>query len=233
MQESLRGVDRFWTAEGAENRKDVVFVDSDLFGLYEHSLYLNGQWGNVFTCSHGDDTECEVCKKAGFKTRAYSGILTVMDCTKFTNRDGKDSQFKLKLFPASAATVKKLEIKVGDHGPLGGSMYKILRTEKKSARVGDDFTYVRGVNMAAAFEQANYMGKKMPQWFDEAEKSEAGLQALTRTFSVRRDDNGKLIRELVPFNYVEVLKPLPAATLRLILASYKGQGDDQKTGDDF
>lgn len=215
-RDSMYGPARFWlrTGDGAE----VSFVDDEPACIHEHSPKINGNWMN-FTCLkdvYPDDPVC--CEKLGFDTRAYVGFLTVCDFREWTDKKGVTHRFELKLLAAKLGSLKLLGGKKADReNRLSNRVYKVKRIGEKAPNIGDDWEYSREVDPAKAdkfLESVTFRGKKLIDLY-KSEKEEE-IAKLRKTFRVATAD-GQIVPKVVPFNYLEVLKPKTPKELRDIL----------------
>jgi len=221
------GIPRFWLPAG--NTKDWVAVDDDFFNVHEHNPKLNGSWKNWMTCLRGvyDDVVC--CEKLGGTTRYYVGHITIVNCSSWQDKRGVKHEFELELLSAKLGSLKTLKRKKSEREGLVGKMFKSARDNNDSAGIGGEFEFQREVDLVKMFEVTMYKGKKLSAWYDDAEKSEESMKKLQDLFQVKLDDDGKLIREVVPFNYFEQLKPMPPAAAKDMLFGFKATDQDNKS----
>jgi hypothetical protein len=220
-QATANGPDRLWIP--AESSKEIIFVDDEPFCVYEHNPKIDGDFKNWLTCLKGIEDEIACCEIIGAKTRYFVGFYTVIDCSSYTDKKGNTHQFQLKFLPAKMKTLKKLKRKREDKKGeaqvtgLAGMLYKATRDDKKSPTVGDDFEFVRQVDMEKVFTVANYRGKKLTELWSKANTPET-IERLQKVFQAEVV-NGSVNAKLVPFNYMELLKPQTAKEVR---ARFKG-----------
>jgi hypothetical protein len=221
--DSMQGPGRLWIPVGAQ--KDIVFVDDDPPGIYEHNPKMNGNYRNQLTCLLGaaDDVAC--CQVLGPNSRYYVGYLTCVDCSSWRDKKGNEHQYEMRLFPAKMGTMKKLRRKKEEKGSLVGAMYRCARDNADSASVGDEMEFQRVADLHKLFQVANYRGKKLHELWSEAEANVEVMARVQRTFNVKPVE-GKLPRIVPTFNYFEVLKPRPPQELRLLLGQV--EPDDGK-----
>lgn len=229
------GPRRLWIPAGAS--KEIVMVDDSPFCIYEHNPKIGGKWQNWFTCLKGvyDDVAC--CDVLGDSSyRYYVGYFTVVDCSEWTDRNGVKHQYEVKLLPAKMKTLKKFKRKKEDKGSLVGAMFTAFREDSRSPSVGDEFEFKREVDLNKLFEVAVYSNKKLKEVFALAEK-ENRIDELAQTFQVTREAEG-VAKTLVPFNYFELLKPMPPADVKRFLLGVDdpdasaGGGDDSGPDED-
>lgn len=156
--------ERFWIPKG-ESRY-VIFL-SDGAGpapygppvLFEHNVPLGQgkmRWLNWRLCIEPLGIRCPLCEFAELNDgigRRYKGMFfTVFDLTEWTDKQGKKHGATRKFLVAKKDTKEKIErkylsrIEAGDK--LRGAMYKIFRgSSDKSAAVGDDFEFVKMVDL--------------------------------------------------------------------------------------
>lgn len=227
--------DRFWIPTGQS--REIVFVDDAAGAFREHNAKINGNWRNWITCAAplmeaGEVAPC--CEKLGADSAYMVSMVTVIDCSKWTDKKGNTRQFELKVLPAKYKTAQKLERKNSELQKEGkslvGRLYKVTRETDKSPAVGDDYEFVREVDMSKLFDLAIYRGKKLSEFFDAANNDEATFQKLARTFSVMKGTDGKVPRKLVPFNYQKLYWPKTPAEIRTLLSGYVPTDDDRNSG---
>lgn len=231
---TMYGPNRIWIKSGGS--AEFVFVDNEPITLYEHNPKINGEWKNWITCLTGI-YEPVCCEKLGAKSKYYTGYWTVVDCTKWTDKKGNTHQYELKFFPGKHKTVKRFEMRTQTK-PITGILWKSTRLDDKSPNVGDEFEQLRDVDPVKLFELANFKGKNLKEMYAKANSGDADtLKWLMRYFQVQKDEGGKLIPKLTPFNYEELLAPKSPAEVRSILAGVEldsgdSDGGGAKTGAD-
>jgi len=195
-EEKDNEIRRFWLKRGAERR--VTFLDGELVDgelnmtmYYEHNLYLNGHWRNFFVCTGNEDEPCPICEEG--KTPALVAAFTVIDHTKFKDREGVVHKDVVSLLIAKRATQKLLEMQAVKRKGLAGVTFDVGRVdEDQSAAVGSVFDYVtknplkaigNKFDGAEAFDYEEILGFKTPKelremGFGKAEKvgDEPGLE---------------------------------------------------------
>lgn len=224
--------DRFWIPAGQS--REIVLIDEHAAAFREHNAKINGSWKNWLTCAAplmeaGEVAPC--CSILGGDSAYSVSMVTIIDCTKWTDKKGNTRQFELKVLPAKYKTAQKLlrkqEDLAKDGKSLVGRLYKVTRETDKSPAVGDDYEFVREVDMNKLFDLAVYRGKKLTELFDTANVDEAGFQKLARTFSVMKGPDGKVPRKLVPFNYLKLYAPKTPNEIKALLQGYTPSDDDR------
>jgi hypothetical protein len=217
------GPDRFRLKKAT--RKQVILVDDEAAAVYEHNFKANGNFFNWFSCSGEAGSMC--CARLGRGGKGSKGsrytcyYYTLVDCSEWTDNSGKLHKFELKLLPAKFYTQEVIATKKKDEGGLAYRYIKIRRfATKKEPAVGSE--YIPGAEVQdheALFEACSYKGKKLSFLWDEAEGDPEKMQLLKNLFQVEFGADGKtLIRKVVPFNYLEVLKPPSDDVLKGMLA---------------
>lgn len=226
--------DRFWIPTGQS--REIVFVDEAAGAFREHNAKINGNWRNWITCAAplmeaGEVAPC--CEKLGADSAYMVSMVTIIDCSKWTDKKGNTRQFEIKVLPAKYKTAQKLERKNSELQKEGkslvGRLYKVTRETDKSPAVGDDYEYVREVDMTKLFELATYKGKKVADLFAAAQDAE-GIEKLMRTFSVMKGTDGSIPRKLVPFNYQKLYWPKTPNEIKSLLHGYVPTEDDDRGG---
>jgi len=220
------GPHRFWIKGG--DSKDLVWVDDDTACIYEHNPKIGGSYMNWFTCLEGVYDEVVCCQKLGPKSRTYVGYLTGVDCTAWQDQRGNTHQYEMRLVPLKLRSLKKFRRKKEDRGSMVGTMWKMNREDDNAASVGDDWDFVRDVDMKKMFDVVCYRGKKLEEIWQEAEKDAEAMVRLQRTFKIEPGEDGKLLRIVPPFNYFKILEPKTPKELRLLLGAV--ELDEKKPG---
>lgn len=146
-EESENRIKRFWLKRGTERR--ITFLDGDLDDdgelelttYYEHNLYMNGRWNNFFVCTGNEEEPCPICEEGNLP--AYCAAFTIIDHTKYTDRNGKSHKDDVCLLIAKRQTQQLLEMQAAKRGGLAGVTFDVARTnEEQAAAVGTMFDYV-------------------------------------------------------------------------------------------
>jgi len=204
--QSSQGPSRFWMPAGAS--KDIVLVDDDPFCVNEHNAKINNNWRNHHTCNKGLEETCFSCTHLGEKSKAFTGYLTMVDCSLWEDKKGNKYQYELKLIGAKLGLLKKWERKKKEKTSLVLSRWKVHREDDKKASTGDEWESMGVVEKPdKLFELANYRGKKLPEWWALAESKADIMAYVKHTFQVEVGEDGKLVREIPIFNYMELLAP--------------------------
>jgi hypothetical protein len=231
--QSLSGPNRLWMPPGTG--KDLVVVDDEAFCIHEHNAKLNGHWRNQHTCNKGLEDACESCSRLGDKSKAYVGYLTMVDCSLYTDKKGNKYQYEVKLVGAKIGILKKWRRKKEERGSLVLTKVKTHREDDKKSSIGDEWEFGETVkDEAKIFELANYKGKKLSELWDKADANEQTKKLLGLTFQIDTGPDGKLVRRVVPFNYMEVLKPRGNEFVRDLLGGVTKEealGSDDKKSD--
>ncbi len=146
-EDSENRIKRFWLKRGTERR--VTFLDGSLDDngelvlttYYEHNLYMNGRWNNFFVCAGNEEEPCPICEEGNLP--AYCAVFTVIDHTKYTDRNGKSHKDDVSLLVAKRQTQQLLEMQAAKRDGLAGVTFDVARTnEEQAAAVGTMFDYV-------------------------------------------------------------------------------------------
>lgn len=225
--QSMSGPRRLWLPPGSG--RDLVVIDDDPFCIHEHNARVNGRWDNEHTCMKNIEDPCESCTRLGERSRYYIGYLSCIDCSKYVSKKGNTYQYEAKLVGAKLGVLKKWRRKKEERGSLAMMKTKVFREDNKKPSTGDDWEFVEPVkDDAALFKLANYKGKSLAELWDKADENEQSMQLLSKVFQLETGDDGKLIRRVVPFNYMEILKPRGNDFLRELLG---GASKEELTGD--
>jgi hypothetical protein len=223
-----QGPGRLWIPETSS--KDVVFADDEPVCVHEHNPKMNGNYRNWQTCLQGVYDEVVCCQQLGPNSRYYCGYLTLVDCSEWKDQRGNKHQYELRLLQLKMKSLKKLRRKKEDKGALIGTMWKFTREDSTSPVCGDDWEFTRDVDMDKMFPFVNYRGKKLEELWAEAEEKPESMARLQRIFKIKPNDEGKLPRQIVPFNYFELLKPKAPKDMRLLLGGVQAEDDDDSKG---
>jgi hypothetical protein len=128
---------RFWLKE--HESKKVVFLDDVPATFYEHNLFINGRWGNYFTCI-GKANGCPLCM-SGHKP-SFVGVFTIIDRSEYKDKKGVMHTDTKRLYAVRAETLKMLKEKKDRWGSLTGFEIIISRKGSKDANCGSDFERV-------------------------------------------------------------------------------------------
>ena len=157
IRSKQRGPRRFWVPKDGESI--ITFLDGaltpegllDVVSYNEHRKFLNGSWRNYFPCVAAQEP-CPICQEDNQATLVT--LFTVIDHTKWKDRNGKTHQNERKLFVAKRDTVKRLQKMAAKRGGLIGWRVSIGRVGDRSPEVGTDFDFVEKVDLKA-------MGKEL------------------------------------------------------------------------
>jgi len=228
--DALKTPNRLWIKPGTG--KDLVLVDDDPLCIYEHNAKINKSWRNHHTCNRGFDDPCNSCEELGDKSRTYTGYLSLVDCSLWEDDRGNRYQYEVKLAGGKLNLLKKWRRKKSEAegGTLCWTKWRVHREGEKSPSTGDEWE-CKGLvtDHARMFELANFRGKKLSEWWDDAEADELKMKNLQQVFQLQFDpeDDGRLVRRVVPFNYMEVLKPRGNAFSKELL---RGVSRDEALG---
>jgi hypothetical protein len=159
------GPRRFWMPAGATKR--VLFLDSEPFCLYEHSLYSINKSKDQVTClkKNGIGDQCPLCDAESWPS--FVGHFSVIDMGDVTNtkggvtlsgwtsKKGVTYQFGKSLLgakrggkdkPGVLQKLKRLAAKYDND--LSGTVWDVYRSGAKVESVGDEFEFVEKVKKA-------------------------------------------------------------------------------------
>lgn len=230
---TLSGPGRLWIP-GGESR-EVVLIDDEPVTIYEHNPRMNNSWKNWMTCLKGIEDPCPACKILGENTRYYVGYFTGIDCSKWKDKRGNEHQYELILIGAKLKSMKMFRRKKEDGTSLAGKLWKVTRDSKDDPVIGNDWELKREVDMAKLFDLTLYRGKKLSEIYAKAVEDASNLQRLEKLLQVAKDDDGKLLNTLVPFNYFDVLHPMTSKamseTLGDVNTEEQGSGGGEEEDD--
>lgn len=138
---------RLWLP--AEASAKCVFLDTEGFQLYEHSVYLNGSWNNFFTC-HQEFDNCVLCLEG--LNPALVMAYTIIDLRKIKSKKtpGKIIQNQKKLLVLKRKAFNKLK-KRRDSEQVGGDLtyavFELSRDSAEEANTGESFDFIGRVSV--------------------------------------------------------------------------------------
>lgn len=138
---------RFWLKEG-ENTKitflDGALLDDGLLNLtsfYEHMLPKGpGRKGMDNWCCTKEEEPCPICEETNFSSLV--SVFTILDHTKWTDKNGKEHVNVKRLYACRGDTVKRLQLKAAQYEGLIGVTFQVARIGKTSPSVGSDYDFV-------------------------------------------------------------------------------------------
>ena len=133
----------------------VVFLDNDGFFIHEHSIKIDGKWGNNFTCVK-EHRPCPICTEKDDRA-GFVGFFTVIDTRKWRKKDGTVSEPGRKLFPAKGDALALLESIRKKKGDLTGLVIDIVRIGDKTPNCGSHFEVAGRISEAKL--KARFGGK--------------------------------------------------------------------------
>ena len=180
---------RFWLPKGTE--KQVVMISELPFSFWEHSLRGTGkQWHEYWTCIRNVDPRgCPICEH---DNAYYIGLVTCIDTSKWTRRDGKVVSNQKRLLPLRGQMLQffeKLRGKAG--GQLRGAVFSVSRGEwDKAPVIGDRWDLVKVLSES---ELAGKFGSELITEFDYqdivAPKSYEMVQQRSEFITTKEDDD--------------------------------------------
>lgn len=143
---------RFFIKSG--QKRELSFVDESCFRIWEHQFWIDGRPGFA-TCTKKIRGHCPLCDA---KNKAYSvGFFTIIDHTGYEDREGIEHKDYLALLPAKHFSLETLRGKYEDHGGLAGKRFNVRRsTNQTAATIGDDWNYLRDVDIPEEAEPLDY-----------------------------------------------------------------------------
>lgn len=197
-------ISRFYVPDGES--KEFIFVDDQPIIIKEHNPPIGGKYSNWMTCLSEIEQPCPCCATFGAKDAYLCGYYTIIDCTKWEDSRGNVRQFELKLLQAKKRTLAKFRRKAEERKSLVGTWYKASRNEPMSPRCGNDFEFVRDVDLANILPRVMFRGRLLSKLYDGWSNPE-NRNTLINTFRINLVD-GTPEKAVVPFNYEKVLEPL-------------------------
>lgn len=128
-----------------ETRQIIICDDAPDFFMYEHALKdSEGRWGRLFSGCTKTFDNCPVCESQD-RESYYAMVLTCIDLTPFTTRDGDEVEFSRKLLIVKPAQQKKFLRFYQREGTLRGALFDMTRDGEKDSAIGNDIEFVEFV----------------------------------------------------------------------------------------
>jgi len=166
---------RFWMPKDSD--KNLVFLTDEPFLFMEHQWKENGNWRNWATCLEPLGLPCQRCDDDS--NRYQVAAFTVVDCSPWKDKEGKEHRFTKRLFMAKSGIWEKIERERGllqeDGNTLRGAAFRVFRgKDDKSPGVGEDFKFRKMIDLdnweftdIAEYDYAELFAPKLQE--DEAE----------------------------------------------------------------
>ena len=196
---------------GAGEVKEVTFVDDplgeDLIPIREYQIPLNGVWAkSVYLTSNPNDPTDPLIARYGSEFAHTHMYCTILNNTGYTNKKGEAIKHELQLFAIKSPTFQDLSNEAREkEGNLKGWQVVLTRVGQKAPISCKKRKQRINLQSSAIFQVVRYQGKLLSEWFDEAEKDNAVMQALGKVFKLSRSGDGKLARVVPVFNYESLL----------------------------
>lgn len=141
-----RGPRRFYLP--ADTVAKVTFLDTPSFFLMEHNLKINGKFQNFFTCIQDVET-CPLCEDGNNASYIVAG--TVVDHSKWTDKEGHEHQHEKKLFVAKGNARAKVLRQIDKHdGNIAWWMYELARGNgQRECNTGEDMESIKNIGKVA------------------------------------------------------------------------------------
>lgn len=132
---------RIWIRPG-ESKKVIILDDKPEFFMYEHQGKnpQTGKWGFHVPCIKevANCPGCETFEKDSY----YAMFLSVIDLSKFEDRNGKVHKFSRKLMCIKSGQQKKFLRRFERSGTLRGQVVILNRDGEKDPVIGNDFEFL-------------------------------------------------------------------------------------------
>ncbi len=198
--------------EGARERR---FHNTNV-NIYEYNWHANGNWMNWATVPEDSDAN-DVFREKGLNPR-FVGMYTIINCTEWEDKQGKKHNFELQFLPAKEKTVELVRERKLSKDGLAGKMVKVKRFEgSKTLSAGDDYDVEKEVEMDKVVGYALFRGDKFLDLLNQANEDPARMVFMQSKFQLEMAEN-KALSKLVPFNYLELLKPPNVREARSLMA---------------
>jgi hypothetical protein len=145
QKQAAGSVRRFYLPK--EKETQITFMDGALdddglletMTYWEHQLNMNGSWRNWYACTQ-DQEPCPICQ--GGDIPSLVAVFTVLDHSKWSDKNGLGHQHEKRLFVCKRETFKRLQKIATKRGGLDGASFDVSRIGEKSAAVGSDFDFI-------------------------------------------------------------------------------------------
>lgn len=201
---------RFYLKDKEEAR--ITFIDGDLSHdgflipprYYEHSIQMNGKWGNFFVCPEKTVPDaghkCPLC--ASGDRSSLVALFTIIDHREFKTKTGKVMKDQKRLFVAKSISMEMLTKIAVKRGGLAGCTFDVSRMGEQSASIGSMFDFV----------EKNSIEDLQKQFLEEVE-----VNGVKKTISL-----------FVPADYEkEIIFRTPEEMLKSGLGAHKAAGYGQ------
>lgn len=218
------GPKRWYLGEG--KTKDLVFVDDSPFCFDEHQWKTeSSKFPNFAACvAKIVQDGCSGCTTRGVQKAEYTGHLTSVDISGYTNKDGKEIKYELVEFCPKLKVMNKLKMRKQTKGSLIGQMYSVSRTDRNAPNTGDDFDFIRDVKMDELYKLVTYYGKNVSEMISKAngtgEEAAKVRRFLAHHFQI--PETGEIPAAIPVFNYFKLHEPLETADFRKAVAGAVG-----------
>lgn len=188
VRAAQRSVRRFWVPKDGESI--ITFLDGvltpdgvlDVVTFNEHRVHMNGSWRNYFPCTAATEP-CPLCQQNSPSSQVT--LFTVIDHTKWKDRNGKVHQHERKLFVAKRDTLKRLQKMASKRGGLVGWRVSVGRVGERSPEVGTDFDFMERQDLSElqaslklkAEDMQPFDYDKVVKYYDADELRELGFGA--------------------------------------------------------
>lgn len=141
---------RYWMPKGSEKR--IVFLTEEpKIIYYEHQIKIGDSYRNFATCMAMSGKPCPLCDMDVQKYQAAA--FTIIDTSKFQDKEGKEKKNTKRLFIAKNNTWEKLVRQYRRRKEAGeklrGAAYLVARgKDDKSPSVGEDFEFIGMVDLS-------------------------------------------------------------------------------------
>ena len=144
-QKRSNWVSRLYLPVGAT--ANVTIVDNDLevdartgkkppILYYEHQYYLNGRWGNFFTCS---GRGCKMCKNGN--RASFVGAYSIIHHDRWEDKQGNVHENEMILLVVKSFGIKELARQSKKRNGLLGAQFEVARTGDKQPNSGGVFEF--------------------------------------------------------------------------------------------
>lgn len=216
-----RGPSRVWMPAGTTER--LLVLDDDPTTYWEHNYMWNGTWkGNYEPCVFknklpGWEQGCPIDVAYKDKYPYFVGLHTVINLTPWYTRKKEIVNLTRQIFAAKMGSddkpgvLRKLKKLAEKHGRLRGLVFDVERPGKKTEACGSEFELVEAIEL----DQIDaYLRKQVEEYLVEKNPKRSQDKQLSVD---------ELMKNMVPFDFEEIVKPRELSVLREMFKPGQGQ----------
>lgn len=145
---------RFWLSKGESAQ--IILLDDTPACVWEYDVKVDGRFGNFFTCPKketGKHSILDSYKDQVQFNRHYIGFLTIIDCTEYTDKNGKKRFNTKKVLPITSQALDRFKQYKKNRGTLVGAKFIVSRSNaEKAERIGDTWDFIEKVDLSTILD---------------------------------------------------------------------------------